>query len=97
MVRPFINKQFSPCFILFVSKQLSRIQPGQYSAFGRNVLQKDLSGRVAGPDHFNSDPDPTFHFDTDADPDPYCSNTVSASPPGANQQSRILLCCSSLY
>ncbi len=35
---------------------------------------------VAGPDHFDTDPDPTFHFATDPtfhfDTDPYCFKEV---------------------
>ncbi len=39
---------------------------------------------VADPDHFDTDPDPTFYFDTEpdptfhfgSDPDPYCFKEV---------------------
>ncbi len=34
------------------------------------MIKLEIQSSVAGPDHFDPDPNPAFHLDTDPDSDP---------------------------
>jgi hypothetical protein len=70
---PFTRSYISPSYIMAMS---------QWPGGGRFVSQPNESSRVADPQNFIADPDPTFHFK--AEPDPAFHSNTDPDPASKN-------------